>query len=190
MNPHGLWICHGFSAVLWLLIKQPCVVLLRVLKISWWPTIVSIVAEPLCCFPSPPKPSLDCFLAENQLPIYLTTHLVQRSVKTKFRGLHPLTPPPKTNWAKVPSSIAHSPFHFPQPLQARTYLRSAPKQKPQREQPKEEKDDEEDGKKEEEEEYLKALGNDVVMIRDVTTTVATAVDTRACMLHYFSTRFP
>jgi hypothetical protein len=83
--------------------------------------------------------------------------------------------------------------HFPQPLQARTYLRSAPKQKRQREQPKEEKDDEEDGKKEEEEEeeeeYLKALGNDVVVIRDVTTTVATAVDTRACMLHYSSTRF-
>jgi hypothetical protein len=82
------------------------------------------------------------------------------------------------------------PSHFPQPLQARTYLRSAPKQKRQRKQPKEEKDDEEDGKKEEQEEkYLKALGNDVVVIRDVTTTVATAVDTRACMLHYSSTRF-
>jgi hypothetical protein len=99
----------------------------------------------------------------------------------------------------IPSSkkkLSNSPIlnctpisHFPQPLQARTYLRSAPKQKRQREQPKEEKDDEEDGKKEEEEEYLKALGNYVVMIRDVTTTVATAVDTRACMLHYSSTRF-
>jgi hypothetical protein len=98
----------------------------------------------------------------------------------------------------IPSSkkkLSNSPIlnctpisHFPQPLQARTYLRSAPKQKRQREQPKEEKDDEEDGKKEEEE-YLKALGNDVVVIRDVTTTVATAVDTRACMLHYSSTRF-
>jgi hypothetical protein len=99
----------------------------------------------------------------------------------------------------IPSSkkkLSNSPIlnctpisHFPQPLQARTYLRSAPKRKRQREQPKEEKDDEEDGKKEEEEEYLKALGNDVVVIRDVTTTVATAVDTRACMLHYSSTRF-
>lgn len=117
MNPHGLWICHGFSAVLWLLIKQPCVVVLRVLKVSWWPTIVSTVAEPLCCFPSLPwlPPGWES-------TAYLPNHPPRPEIRKNKIPWSP-SPPPKRNWATVPSSIAHPfPTSRNHSRHARTYV--------------------------------------------------------------------